>query len=67
VGVTVVYGLDEPKILEDGTGISFFKEYEMTPEEMIDELKGMEKVIFKKVYAGKISKKMYRLYEFTSA
>ena len=40
---------------------------EMTPEEMIDELKGMEKVIFKKVYAGKISKKMYRLYEFTSA
>ena len=67
VGVTVVYGLDEPKILEDGTGISFFQEYEMTPEEMIDELKGMEKVIFKKVYAGKISKKMYRLYEFTSA
>jgi len=67
VGVTVVYGLDEPKILEDGTGISFFKEHEMTPVEMINELQGMEKAIFKKVYAGKISKKMYRLYEFTSA
>lgn len=66
VGVTVVYGLDDPRILEDGTGISFVKELEMTPVDMINELSGVEKTIFKKVYGGKISKKMYRLYEFKS-
>ena len=64
VGVTVVYGLDDPKILEDDTKIYFLKEHEMTPEYLINELGGVEKTIFKKVYGGKISKKMYRLYEF---
>ena len=64
VGVTVVYGLDEPKILEEGPGLSVIKKYEMTPEAMVDELSGVEKTIFKNVYGGKISKKMYRLYEF---
>lgn len=64
VGVTVVYGLDEPRILEEGTDLTFVKEHEMTPQNMIDELSGMEKTIFKNVYGGKISKKMYRLYEY---
>ena len=36
----------------------------MTPQEMIDELSGMELVIFRKVFAGKFAGKMYRLYEF---
>ncbi len=66
VGVTVVHGIDDPKLLEDNTGVSFVREHEMTPDTLIDELKGMEKVIFKKVFAGKISKKMYRLYEYRS-
>lgn len=66
VGVTVVYGIDNPKLLEDNTGISFVKEYEMTPDILINELKGMEKIIFKKVFCGSISKKLYRLYEYKS-
>ena len=66
VGVTTVYGIDDPKLLEDGTGIFFVKEHEMTPKVLIDELQGMERAIFKKVFAGRISKKMYRLYEFKS-
>lgn len=64
VGVTEVYGMDDPKILEDGTGFSFAGEHEITPKAMIDSLKGMEKAIFKTVYAGRISKNMYRLYEY---
>lgn len=64
VGVTKVYGIDNPKLLEDSTGISFVKEHEMTPDILINELKGMEKIIFKKVFGGSISKKMYRLYEY---
>ena len=64
VGVTIVYGLDDAKILEEGTNVSFVKEHEMTPKNLINELSGVEKAIFKKVYSGKIAKKMYRMYEF---
>lgn len=64
VGVTVVYGMDDPKLLEDCTGIFFVKEHEMTPDTLVNELTGMEKIIFKKVFGGSISKKMYRLFEF---
>ena len=66
VGVTVVYGMDDPKLLEDSTGVSFVREHEMTPINFIDGLQGIEKIIFKKVFGGNISKKMYRLYEYQS-
>jgi hypothetical protein len=36
----------------------------MTPKRYINELKGVEKFIFKKLYAGKLSKKLYKLYEY---
>lgn len=63
VGVTQVYGMDDPSILEQ-SGFSFVKELAMTPEDMVNELQGMEKRVFKTVYAGGIAKKMYRLYEY---
>ena len=66
VGVTTVYGLDEPCLLEEGTGLHFVKEHEMTPEILVNELAGMEKSIFKRVFGGAVSKKMYRLYEYVS-
>lgn len=66
VGVTTVYGIDDPKTLENGTDMGFIKEHEMTPAALINQLKGSEKRIFKKVFAGRFSKKMYRLYEYKS-
>ena len=63
VGVTKVYGIDNPKIFET-SDFKFIKEHNMTPDVFIDELKGIEKFIFKKVYGGKLSKKMYRLFEY---
>ena len=63
VGVTEVHGLDEPKLLEN-SGLKFVKEYEMTPQILINELKGIEKSVFEKLYAGSVSKKMYRLYGY---
>lgn len=36
----------------------------MTPQKYIDELSGMEKNVFEHLYAGKIAKSMYRMYEF---
>lgn len=63
VGVTEVYGIDDPREIEVG-GLSFIKEREMTPASLINELSGIEKAIFRKVYGGKMSKKLYRLYEY---
>ena len=64
VGVTQVYGLDEPRALECNSLI-FVKEHDMTPDVFINELEGIEKAIFKKLYSGGIAKKMYRMYEYT--
>lgn len=66
VGVTVVYGIDNPKVLEENTGLFFLSEHDMTPQSMINELKGIEKSVFKFVFAGAFSKSMYRLYEYKS-
>ncbi|MBR7116893.1 MAG: class I SAM-dependent methyltransferase [Clostridia bacterium] len=63
VGVTEVYGIDDPEAYE-GEGLSFVKEHAMTPEKYIDELRGFEKFIFSKIYAGGLSKKLYRLFEY---
>lgn len=64
VGVTEVYGVDDPRALEEGTGLSYVKEHNMTLDELINDLAGLEKTVYKKVFAGSFSKKMYRMYEF---
>ena len=63
VGVTRVYGTDNPAIFEKD-GLRFVKELEMTPGKYIDELQGIEKKVFEKLYAGGLSRKLYRLYEY---
>lgn len=64
VGVTLVYGYDKPEELAEKSGLVFVKEHTMTPEKYIDELHGMEKIIFRKLFAGKIAGSMYRMFEF---
>lgn len=64
VGVTTVYGIDDPKVFEKSTGLYFVSEHSMTPTELIQELAGMERFIFKHVFGGKIAKKIYRMYEY---
>lgn len=66
VGVTQVFGFDDPKDLENGTGFVYLREHDMTPEAMIGELSGFEQRIFRKLFAGKTAKKFYRLYEYTT-
>ena len=63
VGVTEVYGIDDPRDYQ-GEKVHFAIEHEMTPQKYIDELKGFERFIFAKLYAGGFSKKLYRLYEY---
>ena len=64
VGVRKVYGIENPKMLENSTGLNFIKEHEMTPKSLIDQLCGVEKSIFNSLYAGRTSKKLYKLYEY---
>lgn len=64
VGVTTVYGLDDPVLLAEGPGLSFIKEHDMTPEELISQLKGWERAVFRKVFGGSLARKLYRLYEY---
>lgn len=66
VGVTKVYGIDDPTLLQHD-GFSFVKEHTMVPQSYIDQLRGSEKFIFKKLYAGNFSKKMYRMFEYEKA
>jgi O-methyltransferase involved in polyketide biosynthesis len=64
VGVTNVYGVDNANMLTGETGLTFVREWELTPAYMIDELHGFEKALFKKLYAGTFSKKLYKMYEY---
>lgn len=64
VGVNKVYGIKSPALIEAGTGLEFVQEREMTPKALIDELHGFERRVFKRLYAGKLAKKLYKLYEF---
>lgn len=63
VGVTSVHGIDDPRLLEVG-GLKYVNEHNMTPQSYIDELHGIEKRIFGRLYAGGFSKKLYKLYEY---
>lgn len=63
VGVTEVYGTDEPEAYQSDE-LEFVKEHNMTPQKYTDELKGLEKIVFAKLYAGSFSKKLYRLFEY---
>ena len=63
VGVTEVYGIDNPRSYQSEK-LAFVKEHTMIPQKYIDKLKGFERFIFAKLYAGGFSKKLYRLFEY---
>jgi O-methyltransferase involved in polyketide biosynthesis len=65
VGVTKVYGIDDPKEVER-EDFKFVKKHSMTPQKYIEQLSGFERMVFEKFYAGKMSEKLYQLYEFKS-
>lgn len=63
VGVTRAYGLDDPKLIQT-EALTFIREHEMVPQNMIGQLEGAEKAIFRGLYAGKFASGLYRLYEY---
>ena len=63
VGVTEVYGVNDPREYES-KNLVYVKEHTMIPQRYIDELKGFQRFVFAKLYAGGFSKKLYRLFEY---
>lgn len=63
VGVTEVYGMDDPELLRNNR-LAYVKEHSITPQKYIDELSGIEKLVFRNLYAGSFSGKLYRLFEY---
>jgi len=64
VGVTRVYGFDDPRELVQGTGLTFVQEHSLTPENLIRQLPENEQGFFRTMFAGSLAKKIYRLYEY---
>jgi hypothetical protein len=63
VGATKVYGIDTPHAYQSER-LAFVKEHSMTPQTYINELKGFDRQVFSRIYAGSFSKKLYRLYSY---
>lgn len=64
VGVTTVYGMDDPGLLAGKTGLEYVREHDLTPLTMIAQLTAGERIVFPNLFAGKLARKLYRLYEF---
>lgn len=64
VGVTQVYGMDDPVAFAERTGYKYLKEHDMMPTTLIAQLDAAERMVFSNLYAGKTARKLYRMYEF---
>ncbi len=64
VGVTEVFGFDDPEEPIQGTGFRFLSAHSLTPEDMIRSLPRHEQGFFRRLFAGKTAGRIYRLYEY---
>lgn len=63
VGVTQLYGIDDLGACLDGLGIALVREHRFTPRALVDELKPLERLIFRGLFTGRLYRKIYRLVE----
>ena len=66
VGVTELYGIDDIKSVLEGLKIHLESELSLIPENLINELKPLDRLVFKTLFSEKIYRKIYRLYELES-
>ena len=64
VGVTQVYGLDDPQALANAAGLTLVTEHDMTPGDLIGQLPPLQQCVFQALYAGKTARRMYQLWEY---
>lgn len=66
VGVTKLYGVDDPESILGDLPIRVKAEHCFTPEHLVKELKPAEQAFFRMLFTGKTYRKIYRLYELES-
>jgi O-methyltransferase involved in polyketide biosynthesis len=66
VGVTRVYGFDDPREPENGTGFAFFREHDMNPGDLVAQLPRKDQKIYRLVYGGTMAAKICRIYEYAT-
>ena len=64
VGDAEVYGIADPLSVAKDSGLPFLCEHEITPRDLQKQLKKGERFLFGRLYAGRLSKKLYKLYEY---
>lgn len=63
VGVTELYGVDDIQHLLKDTKIKLKAEHSFTPDQLVNELNPTERAFFRIMFAEKLYRKIYRLYE----
>ena len=63
VGVTRVYGVDDIERLLSGLRLRFKAERSFTPDALVEELKAVDRRVFRLLFTGKAYGKIYRLLE----
>lgn len=66
VGVSVLYGVDDIRAVIGDLRLRVKAEHSFTPEALINELRGAERVVFRLLFTGKLYGKLYRLFELES-
>ena len=66
VGVTKVYGIDDMEGLIADLDIRLKAEHSFTPERLVNELRGSERLFFRLMFTGRTYGKIYRLFELES-
>lgn len=64
VGVTEVYGFDDPAAMAGGTEVRFAAEHDLCPNNLIARLPKKEQRFYRTMFAGSLAKMIYRLYEY---
>lgn len=64
VGVTRVYGIDDPESILGQSALCLAGELSLTPPHLVDELSGFDRAFFKRMFAGSFARKMYRLFAY---
>ncbi len=64
VGATIYSGMDNPAELVLNDNIRFVQELDMTPDSLINQLSANEQKHFRRLYAGRFARGLYRLFEY---
>lgn len=62
VGDAQVYGLDDAHELAQAAGMELLAELDMAPAEMSGQLRGMERIVFRRVFASAFARRLQRMY-----